>query len=97
MTLYILAGDPERNGLGVTAGKKVGKSVRRNRIKRLIKENFRHFEKFIRTGFRFVFVVRVSRDDDIPGYYDILSEMKSLLTRAGVFDRQLWENSQGGA
>ena len=98
LILYLLSGgSPGYNALGVTASKKVGKSVRRNRVRRLIKENYRHFEQFIRAGFLIVFVVRARRDDCIPGYCDISREMKGLFLRAGVFDQKKWEISQNGA
>jgi len=97
LILYILNGDPERNALGVTASRKAGKSVRRNRIKRLIKENYRQYELYLHRGRLFVFVVRPRRDAYMPDYYDIRREMRALFNRAGVFDQQLWEKSQNGA
>ena len=81
--------DPNLNKIGVTASKKVGKSVVRNRMKRLVKENYRAFEPYICLGCQMVFVIRsVSA---LPTYRDINREMKYLFKRAGVLDLEKWE------
>jgi len=93
LVLYVLKGDPGVNALGVSAGKKVGGSVRRNRQKRLVKENYRLMEGFVRSGHMLVFVVR-AQDALTPDFYEIRREMKGLLSKAGIFDNDKWENSQ---
>ena len=47
------------NRLGLTASKKVGKAVVRNRVRRLIKENFRLLENRIPLSYDIVIVARV--------------------------------------
>ena len=87
--LYMLTGDQGINSVGITASKKVGKSVIRNRMKRLVKENYRFYEPYIFIGYRLVFVVRsVSK---LPLYKDINREMKFLFKRAGILDLEKWE------
>lgn len=44
--------------MGVSVSKKVGKSVVRSRVTRLIKESYRLSEKKIKSGFDLVFVAR---------------------------------------
>ena len=44
--------------LGITASKKVGKSVQRNRVKRLIREAFRQLRPRLKTGYDIVVVGR---------------------------------------
>jgi len=95
LILYVLREYPDKNALGVTASRKVGKSVRRNKLKRLVKENYRLMEGYILTGFAFVFVIRAQRDD-MPDFYAIRRDMRSLLARAGAFDCDKWEISLQG-
>ena len=47
-----------RSRLGITVSKKVGKSVQRNRVKRLIRESFRHLRPQIQIGYDVVVVGR---------------------------------------
>ena len=87
--LYVMAGNCGINRIGVTASKKVGKSVIRNRMKRLVKENYRFFEPFLFTGYQLVFVVRSV--NSLPNYRVINQEMKYLFKKAGVMDLEKWE------
>jgi RNase P protein component len=73
---------PIMNSLGITASKKVGKSVRRNRLKRLVKENYRNLEPSLRRGRAMVFVIRAP--EKMPLYADIQDDMISLMKRAGM-------------
>ena len=90
--LHIVKGFPDSNRLGVTASRKVGKSVVRNRMRRLVKENYRFYEPYIFLGLRLVFVIRGVTS--LPTYQDVNREMKSLFKRAGVLDVEKWEKRQ---
>lgn len=92
LILYAVPNSAGKNRLGITAGKKVGGSVQRNRIKRLIRENYRYYEKFIKDGFDLVFVARSTYR--LPEFLDIRKEMKYLLKKLDVFDREAWEISK---
>lgn len=88
--LYILKNSAGTNRLGITVSKKVGKSsVKRNRIRRLIKENYRFYESFIKEGVDCVFVVRKS--DVLPEFTQIKKEMKFLLKKLDVFNQEKWD------
>lgn len=87
--LYALGNHAGVNRLGVTASKKFGKSVKRNRLKRLVKECYRFYEDFIKDSFDLVFVGRSA--DAMPGYPEINREMKFLLKKLDVFDKEKWD------
>ena len=46
----------EKNLLGIAIGVKIAKAVKRNHIKRLIRENYLLYEEIIKTGYAIVFL-----------------------------------------
>jgi ribonuclease P protein component len=58
LVMVILRNGCQNVRLGVTVSKKVGKSVIRSRVTRLIKEAYRLNEKKFKTGFDIVFIAR---------------------------------------
>ena len=62
--------------LGIAVSKKVGNSVSRNRIKRLIKENYRLLEKDIKENNSLVILWKKSVDKEEADFYKIKEDMK---------------------
>ncbi|MDR2648275.1 MAG: ribonuclease P protein component [Clostridiales bacterium] len=58
LVLYALKNDMDGNRLGVSVSRKVGKSVTRSRVTRLIREGYRLCEGFVAPGCDLVFVAR---------------------------------------
>ncbi len=58
LVVYCLKNKLRKNRLGLTVSVKLGKAVRRNRIKRLIREAYRINENNIKKGFDVVIVAR---------------------------------------
>ena len=59
LVIYFLPNKLNKNRLGITVNKKVGKAVVRNKVRRLIKENYRLKEEYIKKGLDIVIVARV--------------------------------------
>lgn len=57
-TLYYLPNGMPCNRLGIKAGKKLAGAVRRNRVRRLVKESYRLLELEIKTGYDLVFAAK---------------------------------------
>jgi ribonuclease P protein component len=83
LILYLVPNRKGNSRLGIAASKKIGKSVRRNRYRRLIKENYRLIEDRVKPGFDMVFVAR--SQDILPKFNDVKKEMKFLLKRLDVY------------
>ena len=60
LVMYILPNDQMYSRIGISVSKKVGNSVVRHRIKRLIKESYRLNMNQIKKGYDFVVVARYS-------------------------------------
>ena len=60
LVMYVLKQDNEKNRLGISVSKKVGNSVLRHRLTRLIRESYRLNEKDFEKGFSIVVIVRAA-------------------------------------
>ncbi len=72
------------NFLGLAISSKVGKAVRRNRIKRLIREGYSFFENDMELGYSIVFLWNKNKSSDIVNYRDIKSDIEYILKKANV-------------
>ena len=59
LVLYVLPNELGSNRLGISVSRKVGNSVIRHRITRLIRESYRLSEDDFRSGYDFVVIARV--------------------------------------
>lgn len=60
LVMIVKENDSSKNLLGVSVSKKVGNSVIRHRLKRLIKESYRLHEEEFNSGLNIVVIARVS-------------------------------------
>lgn len=82
LVMYILKNNTEENRLGISVSKKVGNSVVRHRVKRLIKESYRLNENRFRTGCDIVVVAR--KDAKGRNYSEIESALLHLARLHGL-------------
>ncbi len=76
LVMYIVENNLDRNRIGISVSKKVGNSVIRHRLKRLIKESYRLNESVFKNGFDIVVVARTTAKDRT--YRDIESALLHL-------------------
>ena len=82
LALYVLPNGQEENRIGISVSKKVGNSVVRHRVKRLIKESYRLHEEEFDGGSDIVVVGRRSADG--ASYQEIERALLSLLRKANI-------------
>ena len=60
LIMYVMKNDSDLNRLGISVSKKIGNSVMRNRIKRVIRESYRMQEKEIKKGYDIIIIARTN-------------------------------------
>ena len=82
LVLYIYRNGRDINRCGISVSKKVGKSVIRSRVKRLISESYRLNNEGLKNGYDLVFIAR--NPSNSKNYKEIESALKNLLKKAGL-------------
>ena len=63
LVMYVKNNHLEKNRIGISVSKKVGNSVVRHRLTRLIREGYRLQEEYFHTGYDVVIIARVNAKD----------------------------------
>jgi ribonuclease P protein component len=82
LVLYVYKNYKQLNRVGISVSKKVGKSVIRSRVKRLISESYRLNKDIIKQGYDLVFIARTASND--KNFFEIEKSVKNLFKRAGL-------------
>jgi ribonuclease P protein component len=85
LVVYVLANRSGTRRMGITTSRKVGKSVVRNRIRRLIRENLRGMMGSLPLGRDIVVVAR--KADESAGFESVGQELRLLFARLGLMDK----------
>jgi ribonuclease P protein component len=86
LVLYIYRNGKNINRCGISVSKKVGKSVIRSRVKRLIGESYRLNNEVLKQGYDLVFIARNPSND--KNYKEIENALKNLIKKAGLINNE---------
>lgn len=76
LVMYVIRNNMEKNRIGISVSKKVGNSVVRHHLTRLIRESYRILEDDFQVGYDIVVIARVNSKD--KSYHDIKSALEHL-------------------
>lgn len=76
LVMYTLKNDSDRNRLGISVSKKVGNSVVRHHITRLVRESYRLHEEMFHSGWDIVVIARAGAKN--ASYHEIESALLHL-------------------
>ena len=82
--IYFLHNNSAPNRIGIAVSRKVGNSVIRNRLKRVIRECYRNYEKIIPFGYDLVILWKNS--DNKITYNQLNEDMKKIFKKSGLID-----------
>ena len=82
LVMYVLKNQYMKNRLGISVSKKVGNSVVRHHLTRLLRESYRLHEEMFHSGWDIVVIVRVSAKNE--GYHKLKSSLLHLSNLHGI-------------
>lgn len=86
LVIYVLENNQTKNYLGISVSKKVGNSVVRHRLARLIRESYRLHENMFNSGLNIVVIARNSAAS--ISYYEMESALLHLLKLHGIIKKE---------
>ena len=82
---FIKSNNQYYNLLGIAISVKVAKAVKRNKIKRLIRENYRKQENNIKSGYSIVFLWKKKKSIENATFQNIEKDIKTIFDEANIF------------
>ena len=76
------------NFLGIAISRKICKAVKRNKIKRLIKESYYFHENKIKSGYSIIFLWKKKVETKKATFENIKNDMKKILEKAKIIEEE---------
>ena len=83
LVMYVMESGEDGNRIGISVSKKVGKSVVRSHVTRLIRESYRSMEAELKRGYDIVVIARVSCNE--ASYWEVQDSLRHLMKKHNFF------------
>ena len=85
--IYIKKNNKNFNYIGIAVSVKVGKAVKRNRIKRLIRENYRLLEDKISVGYDIIFLLKKNKNISEANFFNKKYDIIKTLNKSNLLKK----------
>ena len=79
----------DNNYLGIAISAKIAKAVKRNHIKRLIRESYYFYETTLKNGYNMVFLWKKKVDINNANFQNIKSDMENIFKNANIIEENI--------
>ena len=87
ITIYVKKNHQQENIIGIAISTKACNAVKRNKIKRLISENYQTIKNRLRTGYDIVFLWNRKEVADAATFDTLKIDMEYLFTKAQLLEK----------
>lgn len=81
---FILKNDTNSNFLGLAISTKIGHAFQRNRIKRLLRENYKEIESSIEEGYSIVFLLKKKTNAEDMSFDLVKEDVKYIFRKSDI-------------
>ena len=84
LKIVILKNGKNFKTLGIAVSTKNGKAFERNRIKRLLRENYKNYENSLKQGYSIVFLIKKGIDVQEIDFQKVKKDMSKIFKKAEI-------------
>ena len=85
IAIFLKKNNKKTNYLGIAVSSKLGKAVKRNYVKRIIRENYKNMEEHLKIGYDIVFIWKKQQEIRQASYILVKKDIQKIFNDAKIF------------